>query len=372
VSALALGSASGVVDAPIQAPPQLEPVRITDPREAPVAGCSLADRLAARVLNDPRDRPLLAVITGMSAVLLPFAVVLYVPGLFSLPLAGLYLALVFGLFFDRYILMLHCSRHRRLFKPGIELDGAIDWLLGPLAGQTPGTYSAHHLGMHHVEDNLWDDRSTTLPFQRDSVIDFARYWSRFVLVGVAELVGYLRRHRRDKLARRALVGEVGYLALLGALLWLDWRATTVVLVVPLVAARFGMMAGNWAQHAFVDPTDPGDPYRSSITTINTRYNRRCFNDGYHIGHHLKASRHWTEMPDDFLANLDRYRDERAIVFEGLDYFAIWALLMVKAHRTLARHVVHLGPGPRDDAAIEALLRSRLGPVARPASQAVAA
>jgi hypothetical protein len=335
-------------------------IAISDPRVAAPLPTSL-DAL----LCDPRDRPLLLTLLGMLVVLVPSAALMYAPGEFSWPLAGAYLAVVFGVFFDRFILTLHNIRHRRLLKPGIELDWVVDWVIGPLAGQTPWTYHAHHVGMHHVENNLWDDRSSTLPYRRDSVVDFARYWSRFVAFGVADLVHYLRTMRRDKLARRALIGEVTYLLALSLLLWVDWRATAVVLLAPLCFARFAMMAGNWAQHAFVDPRDPQNPYRNSITTINTRYNRRCFNDGYHIGHHVKPNRHWTEMPDELLSNVDTYRAQGAIVLEGLDYFMIWALLMVKAHGTLARRVVHLGGERRDHAATAALLRERLAPVPRP-------
>jgi len=131
-----------------------------------------------------------------------------------------------------------------------------------------------------------------------------------------------------------------------------------VFVIPLLFSRFAMMAGNWAQHAFIDADAPENCYRNSITCINCGYNRRCFNDGYHIGHHLKANRHWTEMPVEFQANRARYAAEGAIVFEGLDFFGIWALLMAKQYGILAKHYVDLrGESPSREEII-ALLRSR--------------
>jgi fatty acid desaturase len=345
-------------------------LELRDARASASTGCARLDALLDRLLCDRRDAPLLGVIVGMTLTLVPSALLLYAPGEFSWGLAVAYLAALFGVFFDKYILMLHAIRHRRLFRPGLELDVWVDWVLGPLAGQSPWTYHAHHLGMHHVEDNLWADTSSTLAFQRDSARDFLRYWGRFLVAGVADLVRYLDAERRPKLARRALVGELTYLVAVGALLWVDWRATLVVFVAPLAFARFAMMAGNWAQHAFVDPSDPGNAYKNSITSINTRYNRRCFNDGYHIGHHLKPSRHWSELPDELRENLATYRDQGALVFEGLDFFQVWALLMVKDHDTLARHVVHLGE-PRPHADTVALLRSRLVPVPEPRAVPVA-
>jgi len=93
-------------------------------------------------------------------------------------------------------------------------------------------------------------------------------------------------------------------------------------------SRFGMMAGNFAQHAFVDAAQPENPYRNSLTCINSTYNRRCFNDGYHIGHHVKATRHWTEMPADFIANRERYAQEDAIVIGVTTRMLVLAIFRV--------------------------------------------
>ena len=73
-----------------------------------------------------------------------------------------------------------------------------------------------------------------------------------------------------------------------------------------------MMAGNWGQHAFVDQETPENNYRNSLTCINSRYNKQAFNDGYHIGHHLRPGMHWTEMSVDFKANIEEYAKEKGI------------------------------------------------------------
>jgi len=277
-----------------------------------------------------------------------------------------YVAVTIGYFFPPFTLMLHCTSHRPLFRKRYEaMNFIIPWVLGPFFAQTPGTYAAHHIGMHHPENNLWDDESTTLPFQRDSLRDFGRYFGRFLFIGIIDLSRYLWRKRRFKLARRALVGESLYWMAVVGLCFLHAPATLTLFLAPVVVGRFGMMAGNWAQHAFVDATSPDNAYRNSITCINILYNERCFNDGYHIGHHLQARMHWSEMPEEFERNRSRYAEERAIVFTGLDYFMIWALLMVKAYKTLARHVVPLGPATASEEKILALMQERLRPVPRP-------
>jgi fatty acid desaturase len=151
---------------------------------------------------------------------------------------------------------------------------------------------------------------------------------------------------------------VGFYVAVAGLMFVNWRATLVVLVLPFVITRFAMMAGNWAQHAFIDAAAPDNCYRNSITCINSSYNRRCFNDGYHIGHHIKQTRHWTEMPEDFRSNVSTYETEGAIVFEGLDFFLVWAALMVGSYDWLARRYVALGAQRPSRDEIVTLLRTR--------------
>ena len=92
-----------------------------------------------------------------------------------------------------------------------------------------------------------------------------------------------------------------------------------------------MMAGNWGQHAFIDPADPANNYTNSVSCINAVYNQKCFNDGYHIGHHVKPHLHWTEMPVDFEKNINKYTEHQSLVFEKIDHFAVWFLLMVNRY-----------------------------------------
>jgi fatty acid desaturase len=328
------------------------------------------DRAIGDLLNDPRDLPFVKLMAAASVVVLPFAVALYVPGVFRWWIALGYLATNFTLFLDRFILMLHSTSHRALFKPRWRwLNAYIPWVLGPFFGETPETYFAHHLGMHHPENNLSDDLSSTIGYQRDRLGDFLLYYARFMLRGVTELAGYLRRKNRLRLRARMILGESMFLAIATALLFVNWRATLVVFIVPVIAVRFLMMAGNWGQHAFVDVNEPASAFKNSITVLADRYNRRCFNDGYHIGHHVKATRHWTEMPGDFETNRALYAREGAIVFQGIDFFGVWARLMLRRYRSLAHHYVALDGIRASEAEIIALLRSRTQAFAKPSRSA---
>ncbi|MFO0749509.1 MAG: fatty acid desaturase [Myxococcota bacterium] len=320
-------------------------------------------RWATRFIRDPRDLPFLGVTVSALAIVLPMAVLLYIPSLFSGWLAAAYLAVVFLGFVDRYILMLHCTSHRKLFVPGLAaFDHIIPAVLGPFMGQSPYTYFAHHVGMHHRENNLAADLSSTMRYRRDSARGFMAYFLSFFFGGIFQLTRYHWKRGRTKLFRMALLGELSWYALVIGLAFLNLPATLIVFIVPFVLVRFLMMAGNWVQHAFIDASAPESPYKNSLTCINTRYNRRCFNDGYHIGHHIKATRHWTELPGEFRDNLAAYRDEGAIVFDGVDFFQIWVLLMFKRHKSLASRFVDLRDERRSESEILALLHQRLEPI----------
>jgi hypothetical protein len=339
-------------------------LNITDPTFVKPASFGPLDRFYLRFIRDERDLPFMHLTTNASVVLMSLTVAMYVPGVFRWWMAPIYWGILLGFFLDRFILMLHNTSHRPLFKKEYAvLNRYIPWILGPFMGETPDTYFAHHLGMHHAENNLRNDLSTTLPYQRDRFSHWLHYFLRFFFFGIFELSAYFYRRKRWDMFRRTVLGELTYYAVVIALLVWNPGATFVVFLFPFMFTRFAMMAGNWVQHAFVDAADPGNCYKNSLTCINSRYNRRCFNDGYHIGHHIRANRHWTEMPDDFLRNIDKYRDEGAVIFQGVDYFEIWILLMTGQYRKLASHYVNLDPSrPMTEDEVIAHLKTRLSPV----------
>ena len=339
------------------------PVVVTDPnpaRRMPRVANTTGERIALRLIHDIRDLPFLKLMVLTTVTVVASGILLFVPGVFRWWLGAAHIALVVY-FLGPFILMLHNTSHRRLFRgPFLKLNLVIPWIIGPFFGESPETYFSHHIGMHHPENNCDDDLSSTLGYKRDSIPAFARYFLHFFFIVIFEIAAYFAKRKRHRLMVRTILGEATFFAAVILLLRFEWRATLVVFVAPFIIARFGMMDGNWAQHAFVDSSAPDNCYRNSITCINSGYNARCFNDGYHIGHHLKSGRHWTEMPQDFIDNVDSYAKERAVVFEGVDYFAIWALLMVKRYDLLAKRIVQLDETPRSAEEIITMLKSRTG------------
>ncbi len=334
---------------------------ITDPVYRPHQ-FSAIDKFFLRFIRDERDLPFVYTTILISVTLIPLAVLLYIPGIASWlwwSAAVAYFILNNAIFKGPFGLMMHCTSHRAFFKKEYDfLNHYHPWIIGPLFGQTPETYFSHHIGMHHPENNLPDDESSTMKYQRDSFRGYLHYFGVFFFTGIYHLASYFIRKKRKRLLYRSVRGEFLFIAGCVVLCFFNWPATLVVFILPFVISRIIMMLGNWAQHAFIDPDDPGNAYKNSITCINTKYNHQCWNDGYHISHHQKPSMHYTEYPVYFQKTIDEYAEHNAVVFDGIHYLHVFFYLMAKRYDLLAKNFVNIGNRFRNDEEVIAFLKSR--------------
>jgi hypothetical protein len=339
---------------------QLQP--ITDPVFVGKFQYSFLERLFLGLIRDERDLPFVQLTAKISILVLPLAVLLYVPAIQGWVWWAIALAYAY---FNNFVfkgpfgLMLHCTSHRVLFKKKVDyLNHYLPWFIAPFFGHSPETYYAHHIGMHHAENNLQEDESSTMPYQRDSVKAFRLYFVQFLFTGVYHLALYFFRKNRRKLLYRSVRGELLFIAFCILLAIINFKATLWVFILPFLLYRLIAMMGNWAQHAFIDPVDPGNPYKNSVTCINTRYNHKCWNDGYHISHHERQNMHWTEHPAYFLKTLDRYVVNEAVVFDNIHFLHIFIWLMRKRYDLLARHFVNIGNRFATEDEVIAFLKTR--------------
>jgi fatty acid desaturase len=319
------------------------------------------DRFLLRFIRDERDLPFLHLILKVSILILPLAFLIYTPWftgwqwwllVFAFQVINMIFRAPFGL-------MMHSISHRPLFKKKYKgFIYYITWFLCPFVGHTPETYFSHHIGMHHPEGNMPDDDSSTMYYQRDSLRSFGRYVFDFIFTGLAGLISYLRSKRRHKLANRALSGELLFFAFCIGMCFINWQATVAVFIFTFFISRVIMMLGNWTQHAFIDPVEPDNPYKNSINCLNIRYNHIAWNDGYHTSHHEKPMLHWTEHPHSFLSNVDKYAENRAVVFDGIAYPGIFISLMRKRYDVLAKHFVNLNGLYKSDEEVVEMLKQR--------------
>jgi fatty acid desaturase len=338
---------------------QTPSLNINDPVFTPGQKHNFFQRWILKLIRDERDLPFIYLCLKITFIVIPLGVYLFIPGCFNWWVGAVFLLANTAIGLGPFVLMLHNTSHRKLFKKEYEfLNLYIPYVLGPFYGESPETYFHHHVIMHHVENNVPPDLSSTMPYRRDSLRAFFIYFSRFFFVGIVDLSLYFKQKKRKLFMKKVLTGEISFLLLCTVLALINWRATLIVFIIPFVITRFAMMAGNWAQHAFIDQNNPGDSYLNSISCINSSYNKRCFNDGYHIGHHLRPAMHWTDMPGDFIKNSKLYAQHKAIVFEGIDYFYIWLLLMTKNYGKLADKYVHLDNSLPQRNDVIAFLKSR--------------
>lgn len=329
---------------------------ITDPQRIPSYRNTAFQRAIESMLVDPRDAVFVRVVLKNLAIMVPLDVALFVLPFrwwYAVPFYLVQLAWLL----PTTILMLHNTMHRPFFASPKALNRVVPFLMSLLFG-IPTAYTEHHVGMHHAENNLRADLSSTMKYQRDNLFHWLIYFGRFLFFSHVEIVLYFQKKGRPAMWQRALFGEFLHVAVMVAFGFVNLPATLVTMVIPFFTVRFLMMWGNWGQHAFIDASRPGDSFVNSITCINSPYNHKAFNDGYHIGHHVKQTRHWTDMPQDFLDNVDRYAKEGCVVFEGVDFFMVSLFLFLHRYDWLARRFVRLPGDERTDEQVIAFLKER--------------
>lgn len=98
--------------------------------------------------------------------------------------------------------------------------------------------------------------------------DLLRYIGRFVFLIWFDLPRYFISKGHYKTGLRAGASEFATFGMWYLSSLIDGRATFCVFLLPFMVLRFGLMVGNWGQHAFVDEEDPNSDFRSSITLID--------------------------------------------------------------------------------------------------------
>ncbi|KAI8912736.1 hypothetical protein EDD86DRAFT_188416 [Gorgonomyces haynaldii] len=259
-----------------------------------------------------------------------------------------------------YILMMHCMCHKRSGNErGWWLDASVHYVLAPFYGQTWNTFYYHHTKHHHIEDNGPDDLSSTIWYDRDNAFHFLIYYARFYFLCGIELPIYFIKRGKYMWALKTFIGEYGAWAFFASWYLVVQNPWSVFFAwfMPVNLTRIGMMSGNWGQHAFVEPEDALNDYKTALTCVNVPYNATSFNDGYHTSHHLNPVRHWQDHPEHFISSLQKFKDERVVIFEKLDFFMVTMLLLTKQHRYLAKCLLSLPGASLDEK--EKFLRSRL-------------
>lgn len=339
---------------------------ITDPTYTPKVSLTAYEKFWMNFINDPRDLPFIHMLTRIHLTVIPWAILFFTPLFQGWVWWAMYVPYAYlsqSYYKGRFGLLFHCLCHRRIFKKGYGwMHGYVNWCVSIFFGQTPETYFAHHIGMHHVENNQEDDASSTLKYQRDNPVDFMKYYFHFLFAGLIDTFMYFFRRKRKKLYMRLTFGEFSFIVFCILLSFVNFKATLMIFIVPVLYGRLISMLGNWTQHAFIDKNDPEGHFSSVYNCINTSYNTNCWNDGYHSIHHLRPAIHYTEMPLEFLKHLDKYKQHKTFIFDGIHYLHIFYYLMTKNYDKLADSLVNIDNTFKSHEEAVALLKERVKPI----------
>src|SRR5436190_6787271 len=201
-----------------------------------------------RFINDKRDLPFIHLLTAIHLLVIPMGILLYTP-----LLQGGYWWLAYIPYFyfsqlyfkGRFGLMLHCISHRKLFKKGYTwIYHWTIWGVCPFFGHTPETYFVHHMAMYHVENNMRDDTSRTLRYQRASFSGFLLYYLNFLFLGFKQTFQYLFNNKKKKMYMRLTYGEFSFFLFCVLMSFVNFKATLWIFIIPFVFARMVMMMGK--------------------------------------------------------------------------------------------------------------------------------
>src|SRR5438309_509097 len=89
---------------------------LTDPVYIPKEKTNFLESILLRFLNDKRDLPFIYLSLKITGIIVPFALYLFLGKNVHWAMYLIYLALIFIFFLGPFILMLHNTCHRKLFK----------------------------------------------------------------------------------------------------------------------------------------------------------------------------------------------------------------------------------------------------------------
>lgn len=277
---------------------------------------------------------------------------------------SLYFVFLMVFFYERFVLALHFASHRKIFQMNI-LNMVPQYFMAPFFGIPPGFYSAHHLIMHHTEENKFPaDLSSTEVYQRDNFIHFMIYYCSFLSSSFVRLPLYILRQKRHAMFLQLVLCLIFYVRILASVYRYSVVLATWFLIAPLVLGSFFLMLGNWSQHVFINEKNPDCAYGIAFDIINSPSNQKTFNDGYHLQHHLNSRKHWTELPRAFQENIEKMKQSKGLVFSNTSFVEIGINVFLQRYDKLIMCYVSLQENPQSAKEIESLLRQRLRPIHR--------
>lgn len=304
----------------------------------------LVQRLADKVLKDPRDEPILAaaITLGLTAFPVFIAQLLIVELSWGLVLA--FYAFVYGpniRAFVRSFSSMHQEGHNvgGIFKRASILEkwtgnSFLYMFFAIPMGLIP--HAAAHLQQHHRENAGPLDVYASARYDHASAWHFMVYMVREVMYQQFMVSPYLyfkSKHKRLQM-RSMLVGNLIHLTLFVLLALYSLPIAVCYMLVPWCASNFLMGVIHWSQHAFYGgQQDPKDWMYNTVTLLEKPIN--TLNEGYHVCHHHWENVHWSESPALFERLKPQMQAAQSLVFRDLSVLDLFVMLMLRRFDALA-------------------------------------
>ena len=304
----------------------------------------LVQRLADKVLKDPRDDPILAaaITLGLTAFPVFIAQLLIVELSWGLVLA--FYAFVYGpniRAFVRSFSSMHQEGHNvgGIFKRASILEkwtgnSFLYMFFAIPMGLIP--HAAAHLQQHHRENAGPLDVYASARYDHASAWHFMVYMVREVMYQQFMVSPYLyfkSKHKRLQM-RSMLVGNLIHLTLFVLLALYSLPIAVCYMLVPWCASNFLMGVIHWSQHAFYGgQQDPKDWMYNTVTLLEKPVN--TLNEGYHVCHHHWENLHWSESPALFERLKPQMQAAQSLVFRDLSVLDLFVMLMLRRFDALA-------------------------------------
>ena len=195
-----------------------------------------------------------------------------------------------------------------------------------------------HVHNHHRENGNYFDAFGSAQYNHANLWHFVRYMTRDVFhqIFLTTPAAYFLKRQRGDLALVQLKANLLYFAVVVPVFFYSWQIGVLYVLVPWLATVFMLGLVNWTQHPFYGGRDDSLNYMTNtLTVLETPVN--FLYEGYHLAHHHRSGRHWTENPQLFEDMRAKMKAADSIVLRDVGVTEVFLLLTVfRAFGFLAR------------------------------------
>ena len=184
----------------------------------------------------------------------------------------------------------HHHQHVMFFKHSV-FNRMMEVVFGLMTGAVSKVWVLHHNIGHHENymDQTKDESAWRAPDGR--IMGAAEYTWKLAISGYPCAFKNGEGRSGDRLLMGTMLAL--QLAIVGALLWINWFAALAIFVVPMLFSFIVTCRHTYDHHAGCSEEDE---YAGSNNIMHRGYNIVTGNLGYHTAHHLRPGLHWSKLP----------------------------------------------------------------------------